>query len=374
VVALAAPAWAHFGMIVPKAPVADMDQKSITLEFSFSHPFGGEGMNLVRPKAAGVAFEGQITDLRAALAPAKIMDHDAFPLDYAFKRPGVYTFFMEPQPYWEPAEDVSIIHYTKVSVAAFGGDEGWDEPVGLKTEIVPMLRPFGNWAGNTFVGQVLLDGKPVPGAEVEVELYNQGRFTMPTEYNETQVIKADAQGVFRLHLSAARLVGLRGPVRGRLHPARRQRPRQGQGQGRGAGRRILDLHGALEVTRRAAARGPARSDPGGPLSFGGARNAREGTANDAPGRGGLYRSGAAGAVLVVGRQQRARVSSFARRSARVRAASSRPSRTSRASSTCPARPSSAATAPPRKAPAPASRCARAGSPRARVATSPKNAP
>lgn len=196
VVALAAPAWAHFGMIIPKAPVADMDQKSITLEFSFSHPFGGEGMNLVRPKAAGVAFEGQITDLLGALAPAKVMDHDAFTLDYAFKRPGVYTFFMEPQPYWEPAEDVSIIHYTKVSVAAFGGDEGWDEPVGLKTEIVPMLRPFGNWAGNTFVGQVLLDGKPVPGAEVEVELYNQGRFAMPSEYHETQVVKADDQGVF----------------------------------------------------------------------------------------------------------------------------------------------------------------------------------
>lgn len=124
------------------------------------------------------------------------MGRDAFNVQYAFKRPGVYTFFMEPTPYWEPAEDVSIIHYTKVCVPAFGGDTGWDEPLGLKTEIVPLLRPFGNYVGNAFVGRVLLNGKPVPGAEVEVELYNKDRFKLPTEYHEAQLIRADDNGVF----------------------------------------------------------------------------------------------------------------------------------------------------------------------------------
>jgi cobalt/nickel transport protein len=124
------------------------------------------------------------------------MGHTAWSLDYTAGRPGVYTFFMEPEPYWEPAEDLFIIHYTKVLVPAFGGEEGWDEPVGLACEIVPMLRPFGNYAGNTFTGKVLRDGEPVPGAEVEVELYNQGRFEMPTAYHETQVIVADEEGIF----------------------------------------------------------------------------------------------------------------------------------------------------------------------------------
>jgi len=193
---LAAPALAHFGMTIPSQPEATMAKKSLSVDFSFSHPFAGVGMELVKPKACGVAFEGKTTDLLPQLKEIKIMDHKAWKVDYAFKRPGVYTFFMEPVPYWEPAEDCSIIHYTKVSVPAFGGDEGWDEPVGLKTEIIPMLRPFGNYAGNSFTGLVLLNGKPVPNAEVEVELYNQGRFSAPGEYHETQVIKADAAGIF----------------------------------------------------------------------------------------------------------------------------------------------------------------------------------
>lgn len=196
VLAMAVPAFAHFGMTIPADPAATMTKKKTQVDFSFSHPCAGQGMTLVRPAKAGVMYNGKITDLLPSLKQSKVMDHKAWSVDYTFKRPGVYTFFMEPKAYWEPAEDCSIIHYTKVSVPAFGGDEGWDEPVGLKTEIVPMLRPFGNFAGNTFVGLVLVDGKPVPGAEVEVELYNQGRFATPTDYHETQVVKADERGVF----------------------------------------------------------------------------------------------------------------------------------------------------------------------------------
>lgn len=193
---LAAPACAHFGMAIPAHPAADMHNKATTVTFSFSHPFAGVGMDLVKPARAGVVHEGETTDLLSSLEPADVMDHAAWSLDYRFKRPGTYTFFMEPQPYWEPAEDLHIVHYTKVAVPAFGGDTGWDAPIGLKTEIVPLTRPFGNYAGTTFTGRVLLDGKPVPHAEVEVELYNQGRFALPTEYHETQVVLADENGVF----------------------------------------------------------------------------------------------------------------------------------------------------------------------------------
>jgi len=37
-------------------------------------------------------------------------------------------------------------------VTAFGDDEGWDEEIGLKTEIVPLSKPFGLYAGNIFQG------------------------------------------------------------------------------------------------------------------------------------------------------------------------------------------------------------------------------
>ncbi|MEW5722604.1 MAG: DUF4198 domain-containing protein, partial [Thermodesulfobacteriota bacterium] len=82
-------------------------------------------------------------------------------------------------------------------VAAFGDDEGWDEPLGLKTEIVPLSKPYGLWAGNVFQGRVLLGGQVVPGAEVEVEYFSGDTAgEAPSEFMVTQTIKADQNGVF----------------------------------------------------------------------------------------------------------------------------------------------------------------------------------
>ena len=190
-------AMAHFGMVIPSDNIVTQQKKSVDLALSFSHPFELIGMELVKPEKFYMIMDGKRTDLLGSLQETKVMDHKSWQTTYQVKRPGVYHFAMEPTPYWEPAEDVSIIHYTKTIVAAFGADEGWDEPMGLPTEIVPLLRPFGNYAGNSFTGKVLMNGKPVPHAEVEVELYNQdGSLQAPSDYHVTQVIKADANGIF----------------------------------------------------------------------------------------------------------------------------------------------------------------------------------
>ena len=118
---------------------------------------------------------------------------------------------MEPKPYWEPAEDCFIIHYTKTIIAAFGADAGWDEPIGLKTEIVPLTRPFGLYAGNVFQGIVLVGGKPAPGTEVEVEFYNKDKKSeAPNDYFVTQVVKADKNGVFTFAVPKAGWWGFAG--------------------------------------------------------------------------------------------------------------------------------------------------------------------
>ncbi|GAB7079325.1 DUF4198 domain-containing protein [Megalodesulfovibrio paquesii] len=193
----ASPALAHFGMVIPSTNAVDEKAKSVDLTLAFAHPMEMEGMNLVKPKAFFVVADDKQTDLLPSLKETKVMDHTAWTASYAVARPGVYTFVMEPTPYWEPAEDCSIIHYTKTIVAAFGEEEGWDKPVGLKTEILPLTRPFGNYAGYSFTGQVLVDGKPVPNATVEVELYNEKKtITPPTPYHVTHVVQADANGVF----------------------------------------------------------------------------------------------------------------------------------------------------------------------------------
>ena len=196
--AFSSPSLAHFGMLIPSDNmVMQDDNRTVNLQFSFSHPMEMIGMELVKPKAVNVVSGGQTDDLLHALKSVRVMDHSAWGLDYQIKRPGVYTFYMEPQPYWEPAEDVFIIHYTKTVVTAFGDDEGWDQEIGLKTEIVPLSKPFGLYAGNVFQGIVKFDGKAVPYAEVEIEFYNQDkRSQAPTYYMINQTIKADQNGVF----------------------------------------------------------------------------------------------------------------------------------------------------------------------------------
>ena len=192
------PALGHFGMVIPSdSMILQGEDRTVTLALSFSHPFEGQGMELVKPKTVGVLNNGKRQNLMGSLSQTQVMEHPAWSAQFKIKRPGVYIFYMEPQPYWEPAEDTFIVHYTKTVVTAFGDDEGWDAEIGLKTEIVPLSKPFGLYAGNVFQGIVKLNAKAVPFAEVEVEYYNtDGRFTAPTAYMITQTIKADQNGVF----------------------------------------------------------------------------------------------------------------------------------------------------------------------------------
>ncbi len=191
-------AFAHFGMVIPSdTMVMQGDKRTVTVDLSFSHPFEMVGMDMAKPKECAVVVDGNRKDLAGSLKETKIMGQRAWTMNYKVNRPGLYTFYMEPEPYWEPAEDCYIIHYTKTVVAAFGDEAGWDEPLGLKTEIVPLTRPFGLYAGNAFQGVIMLDGKPVPYAEVEIEYYNQDKkVEAPTDYMVTQVVKADPNGVF----------------------------------------------------------------------------------------------------------------------------------------------------------------------------------
>ena len=194
----ASPVEAHYGMIIPSDPmISQEDGRSVDLTMSFSHPFEEDGMVLERPAAFTVTHEGETVDLLGSLSGATVMDEPGFTLSYGLDRPGTYVFAMEPEPYWEPDEDAFIIHYTKTYVTAYGDDEGWDTELGLKTEIVPLSKPFALWERNVFLGIVKLDGTPVPYAEVEVEFYNQGAAaTVPDELMITQTVKADENGVF----------------------------------------------------------------------------------------------------------------------------------------------------------------------------------
>ena len=196
-------ASAHFQMIIPSDDMVQQDEpRKVHLDIRFWHPFEGFGMNMAMPEQFGVMFKGNKIDLKSQLKADKQTDRrnktfTTYTLDYDLKRPGDYVFYTEPKPYWEPTEDKYIVHCTKTVVNAFGMEEGWDAEVGMKAEIVPLTRPYGLWDGNVFQGIVKVHGKPAPFTTVEVEYYDEvGNMKAPADPMITQVVKADANGVF----------------------------------------------------------------------------------------------------------------------------------------------------------------------------------
>lgn len=199
VAAWACPVWAHFQVLIPSTDIVTAEgKKTVDLSIVFTHPMEqGPAMEMAKPKQFGVLADGKKQDLTASLKPKKVDGKTAYDASYRIKAPGDYVFYIEPAPYWEPAEQKMIIHYTKVVVDAFAAEEGWDAMVGFPVEIEPLTRPYGLWTGNQFRGIVRKGGKPVPFAEVEVEYYNEGRqIHAPADPFVTQVVKADGNGVF----------------------------------------------------------------------------------------------------------------------------------------------------------------------------------
>lgn len=148
-------AEAQFSMLIPSSSTVMEDKESsLKLDVFSAYPMEMRGLDMQQPKSLGIRPGGLsmrsnspvCTSLPWSLPPISILRKTASSSN------------------------------TKTVVAAFGDEKGWDVPLGLKMEIIPLTRPFANYSGNIFQGRVLLDGKPVPGAEVEVEYYNRGEY------------------------------------------------------------------------------------------------------------------------------------------------------------------------------------------------------
>ncbi|GAH13687.1 unnamed protein product, partial [marine sediment metagenome] len=104
-------ASAHFGALIPSDDIVTQeDSKTITLEVKFLHPMEGDYMEMEKPKEFGVVIGGVNVDLLKTLKAEKgrwvnqTEDFTYWQATYKIKRPGDYTFYVEPKPYWEPAE------------------------------------------------------------------------------------------------------------------------------------------------------------------------------------------------------------------------------------------------------------------------------
>jgi cobalt/nickel transport protein len=75
----AAPATAHFGMVIPSdTMVMQDDSRTIHVTLSFSHPMERVGMELEKPTVFAVSANGNHQDLLGQLKPAMVMDHTAW--------------------------------------------------------------------------------------------------------------------------------------------------------------------------------------------------------------------------------------------------------------------------------------------------------
>lgn len=217
---LAAPvAEAHFQLLyTPEAALAEA--APVPLALVFSHPFdNGFTMDMGQPEAFYVVSqrgdnEPRTTDLMPYLAPVQWAGGEdsrgsawlADPPRSVTRSLGDYTYVLRPAPYYEKSEDTYIQQVTKTMVNIGGVPGGWDAPLGLPVEIVPLDKPYANWVGGVFRAVVLANGEPVPHAEVEVEYLNhepqpaqrrfdpQAKVQAPHPAFATLSLRADANG------------------------------------------------------------------------------------------------------------------------------------------------------------------------------------
>ena len=229
---LATPALADLGLLLPDSPIVDdPEKKTLNLVVAVLDPTTGQGFPIERPQVlTALRYSGENVDRSehlSVLNEAVAFGARAWTTDIALPHPGVYQLIMQTKVCWVPNQDKFVQYITKVQIPAYGSSEGWDRPDNVSFEIAPLSRPFGLCSGMSFTGQALFDGKPVPGALIDVARLDPSikpNVTEPVDPNalpqeddkaqkpkkqdkpitpqpisafgSTQQVKADAQGVF----------------------------------------------------------------------------------------------------------------------------------------------------------------------------------
>ena len=216
----AAPASAHFQLLY--TPNAVLDQAGdVPFKLVFWHPMeNGHAMDMGAPEAFYMMFKGKKIDLMDRLAPITFNgasnQSKAYEASVPVKRNGDYSLVVVPAPYYEQSEDIFIQQITKAVINKGEMPTDWNEPLGLPAEILPLSKPYGALAGSTFSAIVMADGKPVPGAEVEIEYISAlpdmasnapGPVTAEPVPGGALVAVTDANGVFTFGIPKAGVWG-----------------------------------------------------------------------------------------------------------------------------------------------------------------------
>jgi cobalt/nickel transport protein len=198
---LAGAALAHFPLLLPDRPQAELGKPSL-LELGYGHPFEAERGAARRPLAFRVhPPAGAPVDLTAALEPTGTDATRGWRASYVPAQRGDHLVEVEGAP----AEHEGRLErdWVKLVLHVPAVQAGWDRVLGRPLELAPLTRPYGLPVGATFRALVLRDGKPLAGALVEVERKNDAPpAELPPEPFVTRVEKADPQGAVAVTLDA----------------------------------------------------------------------------------------------------------------------------------------------------------------------------
>ena len=206
----ALPAQAHFQVYWPQtAGCYAKPAETITWRYFWGHPFEMLISDALPPKffifTPQKQKENQTAKEITLKDPVSGQDRRAYELEYQPPGPGVYYLCLESPPYFILEDEVFWQDYVKEPLHVLT-PKGWDQPVGLPVEIIPLTRPYGWPAGSVFKGQAVVKNLALTRATVEIEKFSgvfvpRDRFPKDRLGAEngpllTRVTKTDHMGYF----------------------------------------------------------------------------------------------------------------------------------------------------------------------------------
>ena len=218
----AATAQAQYTLLLPDQPTqegnAKEPKKQMDVLLALGDPFSLNAVDMEMPQMFAVlrrmpltleeqALEGQSgkrsggvkslrEELLGDLEEIRYMDKKAWAAHVDMEIPGLYQLMAETRPRWDDGRGMFEQQFAKVVLPVLGVEQGWDSPVGLAVEIVPLTRPFGLMAPALFSAKVLRDNEPLADSFVRVGRLNTERRGVPGPWHAEQVLKTDGDGNF----------------------------------------------------------------------------------------------------------------------------------------------------------------------------------
>jgi len=192
--------YGHFHSVFVEPRSAAKGQ-AVTVTYWVGHPYEHILTDAPKPEALFVVdANGKKTDLAGRVEQTKLRGQEArqfmaWKATFVPQVRGDYCVVAVSST--DVHEGAGHKHFVK-AILHCRVQKGWDRPVGLPVELVPLTRPYGLQPNVAFRVQVLKDGKRVPGAMLEVERYNPAPVpeeSLPPDEQITRVVKADGQGV-----------------------------------------------------------------------------------------------------------------------------------------------------------------------------------